>query len=146
MRRRRVFGCAVCATVLALMLAGCASGEIQATSPVAGHNCVDDSAACIAHRQASLKSMMSDPSRGWVKQPATPHAYAAGVRLFAFRGKKRELSCDELAWGRKEADGAPAALKGAAGITPAQASRGTMLAAEVSKELSKEFARRCRRA
>jgi hypothetical protein len=122
---------------------------MNAAQPPAGAAaayCVDDSAGCIAQRQATLKTMMADPKRSWVRQPAGPYAYAAGVRLFAFRGKKRELTCDELSWGRKEAEAAPAALKGATGITPAQASRGTMLAAEVSRELSKEFARRCRRA
>ena len=71
----------------------------------------------------------------------------AGVRLFAFRSRKRDLTCEELAHGKREADGAPAALNGphSGGLSPAQKSRGTMLAAEVSKELTSEMRRRgCR--
>ena len=67
------------------------------------------------------------------------------MRLFAFKAKKRELTCEELAHGRRE-DGAAGALKVAgAGLTPAQVSRGTMLAAEVSRELRNELGRRCRK-
>jgi hypothetical protein len=132
----------------AAALAACASTEIAQPAPSAGLQCVDDSAQCIGKRQADLKAMMDDKSRSWVRQPADAKAYASGVRLFAYRGKRKELSCDELAHGKREADGAPVALKGpgAAGLTPAQVSRGSMLAAEVSRELGVEMTRRCRRA
>ena len=33
---------------------------------------------------------------------ATAQAYASGVRLFAFKGRKKELTCDELAIGRRD--------------------------------------------
>ena len=67
---------------------------------------------CVEQRQVTLKSMIADKDRKWVKEPATPQAHASGVRLFAFRSRKKELSCEELAHGRREADGVPKALKG----------------------------------
>ena len=74
-----------------------------------------------------------------------PHAHASGVRLFAFRSSKAELTCEQLAHGRKEAEGAPKALKGGQGLSPAQISRASMFAAEVNKELSVEMKkRRCK--
>jgi hypothetical protein len=93
-----------------------------------------------------LRSMLSDRERRWVKQPATADAYASGVRLFAFKSRKKELSCDELASGRREAEAGPAVLRGPAGkhLTPAQVSRGAILSAEVSRELSVEMQRRCK--
>ena len=145
MHRTSAFWRIAGALALGLGVAGCASVEAPGPGLGAGHHCVDDSLECVTRRQATLKAMMADSSRGWVRQPATPHAYAAGVRLFAFRGKKKELTCEELQHGRREADAAPGALRGAAGLTPAQTSRGTMLAAEVAKELGLEMARRCKR-
>lgn len=130
-----------------LLLAGCASGAIEeGADRRAGLGCVDDSRHCIDQRQAALKSLMGDRERRWVREPASPAAYASGVRLFAFKSRKRELSCDELAIGRREADAGPGILRGAggAGLTPAQISRGAMLATEVSKELNGEMRRRCR--
>jgi hypothetical protein len=89
---------------------------------------------------------MLDKGRAWVRQPAPPAAYASGVRLFAYKQRKRELSCDELAHGRKEADAGPGVLRGPEGraLTPAQVARGVMLAQEVSRELANETKRRCR--
>ena len=90
--------------------------------------------------------MVADKNRRWVKEPATAGSYASGVRLFAYKSRKRDLTCEELAHGRREADAAPLALRGpsAAGLSPAQISRGSMLAAEVSKELAVEMKRRCK--
>ena len=94
----------------------------------------------------ALKSMMADKSHRWVKEPATAVAYASGVRLFAYKSRKRDLTCNELAHGKREADAAPLALSGpsAAGLSPAQKSRGSLLAGEVSKELGAEMKRRCK--
>lgn len=135
--------------MLALLpsLAGCASSQPDfAPEPRAGLACVDDSRQCIDQRQAVLKGMMADRERRWVKEPASPQAYASGVRLFAFKGRKKEMSCDELAFGRREADAASTVLKGAgaATLTPAQISRSSMLAVEVSRELGIEMKKRCR--
>jgi hypothetical protein len=108
--------------------------------------CIDDSKACIEQRQAALKSLLADQNRAWVRQPASPAAYASGVRLFALRSKRRELTCDELMLGRRETDGAATVLRGpgGSGLSPAQISRGTLLAAEVGRELATEMQRRCK--
>lgn len=137
----------VIAVTLASGIGGCSSGndDVQFQTSV-GLGCVDDSRHCIDQRQAALRSMMADRDRRWVREPATPSAYASGVRLFAFKSRKKDLTCEELAHGRREADAGPGILRGpgGAGLTPAQVSRGAMLAAEVSKELGTEMARRCR--
>lgn len=138
------------ASILALAsaLGGCAAMTLEtAATPPPTADCVDDSPSCVEMRAAALKAMMADKKRGWVKQSPNAHSYAAGVRLFAFKSRKRDLTCEELAHGKREADGAPAALSGphSGGLSPAQKSRGTMLAAEVSKELATEMRRRnCR--
>ncbi len=138
----------VSATVLVATLGACSSMQLEtaATEPPRA-DCVDDSPACVDRRGAALKAMMADKNRTWVREPANAHSYAAGVRLFAFKSRKRELTCEELVHGKREADAAPAALNGphSGGLTPAQKSRGTMLAAEVSRELATEMRRRgCR--
>jgi hypothetical protein len=131
-----------------ILLAGCAGGDGPEVVTTAGLGCVDDSIECISKRQAALRELVGDKDRKWVKAPATASSYASGVRLFAFKTKKKELTCDELVLGRKEADGAPQVLRGpeARSLTPAQASRGIMLAGEVSRELTNEFVRRCKKA
>lgn len=134
------------AVAITLGLAGCSSGEIEAPPPSTGLACVDDSRQCIDQRSSALRVMMADRNRSWVRQPATPSAYASGVRLFAFKGRKKELTCEELAIGKREADAGPAILRGSGGqgLTPGQISRGAMLSGEVSKELGVEMKRRCR--
>jgi hypothetical protein len=90
--------------------------------------------------------MLADPARSWVKQPASPLAHASGVRLFAYKNKKKDMSCDELSAGKREADSAPGSLRaGNAGLSPAQVSRGVMLASEVGRELQNEYNRRCKK-
>jgi hypothetical protein len=113
----------------------------------AGLSCIDDSPDCVGQRQATLKSMIADEDRKWVREPTTPQAHASGVRLFAFRSRKKDLSCEELAIGRREADSVPKTLKGPEGksMSPAQVSRANMFAAEVSRELTAEMrSRRCK--
>lgn len=137
---------AAAVTAMALASSGCAGGDVPEPGSQAGLGCVDDSPACISQRQATLKTLVADPNRAWVKEPPTAHAYASGVRLFAFKSKKKDLTCDELAHGRKEADGAAPALRGpATGLTQAQIARGVMLAGEVGRELTNEFNRRCKK-
>jgi hypothetical protein len=128
-----------------LALAGC-GGTPEPNLGVSGDTkCVDDSVHCITQRQSHLKALLADKDRRWVHQPASADAYAGGVRLFAFKSRKKELSCAELAVGRREADAGPGVLRGPAGrhLTPAQVSRGAMLATEVSRELAGEMKRRC---
>ena len=111
----------------------------------AGLSCIDDSASCVGQREATLKAMLADKDRKWVKETPTPQAHASGVRLFAFRTTKAELSCEELSHGRREAEAAPKAVKGHPGLSPAQVSRTALFAGEVQRELASEMKRRrCR--
>lgn len=130
-------------TLAGMATAACSAGFNSGSR--AGLGCVDDSPACIEQRRVALNDIMSDKSRTWVHQAPTPEAYASGVRLFAFKTRKTQLNCDELAVGRREADNAPAVLRGpqASNLSPAQVSRGLMLGAEVSRELAAEMKRRC---
>jgi hypothetical protein len=143
---RRSSANALFAVAATLALSGCAGGSEPAVPPPAlGLRCVDDSAHCISQREKVFDSYMADKSRAWIKQPAAPEAYASGVRLFALSKRRKDLSCDELAMGKRETDGAPSALRGSGGsrLTPAQVSRSVMLAGDVGRELAKEISRRC---
>jgi len=139
---------AIAAGAVALCLAASAcTGFIDSGNTRAGLSCIDDSAECVAQRQATLKSLLADKDHTWVKEPATAAAHASGVRLFAFRSKKRELSCHELAIGRREANAASKTLRGpdGKGLSRAQVSRATLFASEVSRELAAEMrSRRCK--
>jgi hypothetical protein len=129
---------------LCFVMPGCSG---FGTDDRAGLSCIDDSPECVDQRQATLKSMLDDGDRRWVKEPTSSTAHASGVRLFAFRSRKKDLSCEELAVGRREADSVPKSLRGPEGkaLSPAQVSRATMFAAEVSRELAAEMrARRCK--
>lgn len=130
-----------------LALGACAIGTGPELGTRAGLGCVDDSAECISRRQATLRNMVDDKSRSWVNEQPTPEAYASGVRLFAFKTKKKELSCDELKRGKLEADTARTSLQSlGTRLTPAQVSRSAMLAGEVGRELQNEINRRCKKA
>jgi hypothetical protein len=140
--------CVLAGPAAMLLIAGfssCSGADFGPQRGGAGLACVDDSRQCIEQRSAALTSIMADRERKWVKEPPTPEAYASGVRLFAFKERKKELSCEELAIGRREAEAAPVALRGGTGarLTPAQVSRGVMLGSEVSRELTAELKRRC---
>ncbi len=90
--------------------------------------------------------MMADRRRTWVQRPPSAEAYASGVRLFAFKKSKKSLTCDELGLGIREASGARASLRRAADrLSPAQIARSAMLGDEVSRELSREKKRRCKK-
>ena len=146
-RRYRAVTVPLAGIAVGVLLAatGCSNSNFETTTVAAGLGCVDDSKACIDHRQAARTAMLADKNRGWVKEPATASAYASGVRMFAFKTEKPRLTCVELAAGRREADAAPTALRGPSGqgLSPAQISRGVMFAAEVGRELTSEMKRRC---
>lgn len=137
----------VLAHAMALGLGGCSSSDAPQPGTRIGLSCVDDSSHCISQREKVFDNFMSDKSRGWVKEPATPEAYASGVRLFALSKKRRDLSCEELVHGKREADAGPGILRsqGSGRLTPAQVSRGAMLATEVSRDLGRELDKRCRK-
>ena len=133
--------------VAAAASAGCGFGFNSGPGAhVGGLSCIDDSPQCIDQRKSALTTIINDKERKWVREQPTPAAYASGVRLFAFKHHKRQLTCEELAIGRREADSANTVLRGpeAANLTPAQVSRGLMLGAEVSRELAGEMQRRCK--
>ena len=140
----------------ALILASCAAGAFLAVGCAAkapsgglvatGLNCIDDSAACIAHRQTALRILMNDRQRTWIHRPPTAEAYASGVRLFAYKKSKKALTCGELGIGIREASGARVSLRRAAArLSPAQIARSAMLGDEVSRELSRENKHRCKK-
>lgn len=140
-----------CSTILSLTLgamclaavSGCSSPNVNFTT-TSSLNCIDDSAQCVSSRQSALRTMVADKDKSWVKQPADASAHASGVRLFALKRRRHDLTCDELAYGRREADTAPAVLRASAGrLTHAQISRGVILAGEVSRDLAREQAKRC---
>jgi hypothetical protein len=133
------------AMCLGLACGGCTSSSAQFTTTSSLH-CVDDSPQCVASRQSALRTMVADKNKSWVKQPADASAHASGVRLFALRQRRRDLTCDELAHGKREADAAPAVLRASAGkLTHAQVARGVILAGEVSRDLAREQSKRCGR-
>ena len=66
-------------------------------------------------------------------------------QLPALKTKKKELTCDELAHGKREADAARASLANAGSkLTHSQITRGNMLATEVGRELQREMKARCK--
>jgi hypothetical protein len=126
-------------------LAGCASSGVSpSTGLSAGLNCVNDSSDCLAKRRAALTEIMSDKSAKWIEQPATARADASGVRLFAYKQRRRELDCRQLRIGYLEARGARQRLRAARGteLTPALISRGAILGDEVARDLKQEIRRR----
>lgn len=139
-------GCAVFFGIALAGVAACSGGPGKSLgSPTAGLNCLDDSAECIAKRQATLKYFLSAPDRAWIRQRPDAAAYASGVRLFAYKRQMNQLSCSELKTGLSEANGASKTLKaGRARLTPAQVSRGKLLAREVARQLQREHKKRCK--
>lgn len=134
------------AVLLSILLAGCeTSGSANIQGIGKGEACINDSKDCIAQRSAALNALLVDKKNHWISQPPSSHSYASGVRLFAYKSRKKSLSCNELAKGSKEADAAPSVLRGPGGksFTPAQVSRGLMFATEVSRELKRESRQRC---
>lgn len=148
MSHRSAAVCLATGIVLTSIVAGgCTLGTAPEIDTRAGLACVDDSPECISRRQTTLRSFVDDKNRAWIKEPPTPEAYASGVRLFALKAKKKELSCDELAHGKREADAARASLAKAGGrLTHTQVTRGNMLATEVGRELQREMNARCKKA
>jgi hypothetical protein len=97
-------------------------------------------AACLSQ----LKSLIDDPQRSWIGKPLPPTEYARGVRLFAYRALRAQLTCRELIMALGEIETARKPLSGPVpGVTPAQAARARTLSDEVEAELRVERAARC---
>lgn len=134
------------ALAAALSLGACSQTEPAAPEPPhAAAGCVDDSKMCIEKRALALKGMLADPKRTWVTKPETAAAYATGVKLFAYKGKKVEMSCAELAHGREETRTMPQVLKPGSvqGMNDSRLAQVRDLSGQVHKELNKEFDRAC---
>lgn len=127
------------------VLSGCAILTPSLTqSSGTGANCVDDSARCLAERRTALNAIMSDKSASWINQAPTATTDASGVRLFAFKQRKRQLNCAQLRTGYREASTARQRLRSSNNpkLTPALISRGAILGDEVARELKREMKRR----
>jgi hypothetical protein len=91
-----------------------------------------------------LKAMVADPERAWMRQPASPAVLANGVRLFAYRALKTQLTCGELAAAMTEIETAAQTFSGGVGgLKPEQITRVRILSVEVGTELQAENAQRC---
>jgi hypothetical protein len=139
----------VLAAALAGVSAGCAQRSgAEITSLPADLSCADDSARCIAARARGLRALRSDTSRAWLATPPTAPQYAAGVRLFAMRKDRASFSCTQLKLSAAEAARSPSVLRSPearARLTPAQISRGVLLAEDVGRDLQRELRKkRCK--
>lgn len=126
-------------------LAGCTLGSQQASYEFSsGLNCVDDSDRCLAQRRSALDGIMRDKSNSWVEQRPSAASDASGVRLFAFKKRKRALNCRQLKIGYLEAKSARQRLRASNDprLTPALISRSAILGDEVAIELKREMRRR----
>ncbi|MGI9422399.1 MAG: hypothetical protein ACR2PA_04345 [Hyphomicrobiaceae bacterium] len=137
------------AVILALaaspLVTACTSNLFASSTKVdAGLACVDDSPRCLSRRRVALNQIMGDSSGKWIERPPSASSDASGVRLFAFKQRKRQLTCTQLATGYVEASGARNRLRASNDprLTPALISRGAILGDEVAKELKREMKRR----
>jgi hypothetical protein len=93
-----------------------------------------------------LKTMLRDPARRWMRQPASFTAFANGTRLFAYRALRTKLDCDELGTALDEIAAAAQALANPPKQIPAeQVIKIRALNTKVGNELRAELASRCAR-
>jgi len=93
---------------------------------------------------ARLKALLDDPTRKWVGEPQLPVEHASGVRQFAYRALRNELSCKQLSLAIDELVAAKTAFGASVpGVASAQAARVRALDGQVEAELRAERARRC---
>lgn len=120
------------------------SAPETSTNPAAG--CVDDTKHCVDMRMSTLKVMVSDQKRGWVYQQESPASYATGVKLFAYRATKAQLTCAELSHGRTETADAALTLKSGSvpGMNDSRLAQVRDMSTQVSKELGREYDRVCK--
>jgi hypothetical protein len=128
-----------------LVMSGCSSPDGFALFPGTGADGksaeASNASTCPTPEKcaAQLKILVSDPVRDWVGRPQPPDSYANGTRLFAYRVLKKKLSCDELGRALAEIEAAAPALQAAGYDAPRK------LMSEVTRELSVEKDKRCRR-
>lgn len=132
----------------AAKVAGYTARKAAATEvrPPAAPPAKADEAACSGVDGCAdvLRRMVEDPHRRWITRPASPAALASGVRLFAYRSLRHQLTCAELASGEAEID---AAARTFATPVPSlqleQIERVRVLIQAVGTELRSESAARC---
>jgi len=124
-----------CMTVglAAVLLSGCATGNAPTVA-----TCLDDSSACVSKRKATLNSMLADPNRTWVARKPGPAVYATGVRLFAWRRTRDQLTCRELRSGIAETGAARQTLsRGVNGASKTRLGQIVALSDDVNAELKR---------
>lgn len=94
---------------------------------------------------ARLKALVEDPKRGWIGQSQPkPAEYADGIRLFAYRALRGQLSCGELAVALVEMNAAAKAFREPVeSLPPDKIARLRSLVSKVEVELRAERASRC---
>lgn len=107
--------------------------------------CLDDSGACVASRSAAFKELVDDKQHAWVNRPASRSLHASGVRMFAFKATKGQLTCAQLTAGINEASSVPGALAGSMpGVSKDRITQAKALAEETRGELQKvRTSKRC---
>jgi len=75
-------------------------------APTNSATCPGGNAAC----ETKLATLLADPARAWISQPATAADYVSGARLVAFDRLRDDLTCKELLRGIEESQTAVLAL------------------------------------
>jgi hypothetical protein len=114
----------------------------QAPQPQDPRTCHD-----VPSCEALLLELTESADRSWIARPETLEGLLTGVRMFAFRTLRPQLTCGELAVAMQQLRSVPDALRSApVGSRPEDVVRATRLAAEVHEELRAENDARCRAA
>lgn len=87
---------------------------------------------------AELKRLVKDPKRDWIGRPQSTESYATGTRLFAYRGLRKKLTCNEIKRAVEEIETARPPLKAS------KYRRTQALMRSVARELKSERGKRCR--
>ena len=111
----------------------------QAAPAQDGRGC-QDVQAC----EAQLRALVERRDRAWMRRPETPAEVLTGVRMFAFRALRPQLTCGELDVALEQLAAVPTALRTPPPDSrPEEVARATRLAAEVHSELGAEKETRC---
>ena len=135
----------ICLSFLSMLglaaLAGCSGMTTAGNEQI----CLDDSGDCIASRTAAYNEMVADKQHAWVNRPASRSLHASGIRMFAFKATKAQLTCAQLTAGINEASSVRGALAGSMqGVSADRISQAKALADETRAELQKvRLKKRC---
>jgi len=91
-----------------------------------------------------LRALVENSDRSWMRRAETPAEVLTGVRIFAYRALRAQLTCGELGVALAQLAGVPTKLRTPPpGSRPQEVASATRLAAEVHEELSAERETRC---